>query len=291
MILSQPFPAPHPSASVLKYSFYSGVTVFTILILFLPFGFDQVQGNERYLHAFLFGLATFIVVTLNTFLLPTVFPSLFDERRWTVGKELIMMLWNIVSVTLANAALMHWLYGLSLSPDRIIRIFGITAAVGIFPVTLIVLLKQQALLKKYTGEAIALEKQLKELPVRDNEISDFIILQGDNQDENLSILLSDLRYISSADNYIRINYANNGIIVRKVMRSTLKKAEQMLSQYPAIFRCHRAYIINLAAVDSVSGNAQGYKLHINGSDELIPVSRSLNQQLFSVLQQYRNGSR
>jgi DNA-binding LytR/AlgR family response regulator len=59
--------------------------------------------------------------------------------------------------------------------------------------------------------------------------------------------------------------------------------EEALAPYPQFFRCHRAYIVNLAAVEHVSGNAQGYKLHLKDVAELIPVSRNLNSVLSSKL--------
>jgi DNA-binding LytR/AlgR family response regulator len=43
-----------------------------------------------------------------------------------------------------------------------------------------------------------------------------------------------------------------------------------------IFRCHKSYLINLTQVAHISGNAQGYKLHLQNSTIEIPVSRTLN---------------
>jgi hypothetical protein len=46
---------------------------------------------------------------------------------------------------------------------------------------------------------------------------------------------------------------------------------------PQFYRCHRTCLVNLYRVYKVSGNAQGYKLHVEGVEELSPVSRSLNE--------------
>jgi hypothetical protein len=45
--------------------------------------------------------------------------------------------------------------------------------------------------------------------------------------------------------------------------------------------------VNLPAVEHVSGNAQGYKLHLKNVQELVPVSRNLNAQLTEQLQAAR----
>ena len=54
--------------------------------------------------------------------------------------------------------------------------------------------------------------------------------------------------------------------------------EDALVDNDIFFRCHRAYIINLDKVEQVEGNAQGYKLKVRGTEERVPVSRSLNKE-------------
>jgi DNA-binding LytR/AlgR family response regulator len=48
---------------------------------------------------------------------------------------------------------------------------------------------------------------------------------------------------------------------------------------PKLFRCHRSFIVNLAQVKSVSGNAQGYRLHFSDPSITIPVSRTAGKEL------------
>jgi DNA-binding LytR/AlgR family response regulator len=62
-----------------------------------------------------------------------------------------------------------------------------------------------------------------------------------------------------------------------LLRSTLKKMEEQLTGHEDFFRCHRMYIVNLAQVTEVSGNAQGLRLHLAGLKEPVPVSRSLTE--------------
>lgn len=61
-----------------------------------------------------------------------------------------------------------------------------------------------------------------------------------------------------------------------MLRSTLRRMEDALASWPQFFRCHRTYLVNLDKVAHVSGNAQGYRLHLEGLDDTIPVSRNLN---------------
>jgi DNA-binding LytR/AlgR family response regulator len=285
MILNQPFPSNQEFSRIIRFTFYSGCVVFLILILFQPFGFDKTPFNHLFRNAFFFGLATFITATANAVLLPIIFPRFFDEQKWTVGRELTIMLWQVILISFANLLLFKWLYNDNISAAMMINVLGITAAVGIFPISLVIFLKQYALLKKYGSSAARLDQQIHEQagPRLSAPKSIIINIPGDNQHESASFYLEDFRFISSADNYIKVHFIEKGNLSIKVLRSTLKKSGERLESYEQIFRCHRTFIVNLAAVDRVTGNAQGYKLRLNGVDELVPVSRNLNSELTARL--------
>src|SRR4051812_19721884 len=280
MILNQPFPSNRDLSRIVRFTLYSGCVVFLILILFQPFGFHRTPSNYLFRNAFFFGLATFLTATANAILLPLIFPRFFEEQRWTVSRELTIMLWQVMSISFANLLLFKWLYHEKISGETMVKVLGITAAVGIFPISLVIFLKQYALLKKYGSGAAQLDQQIHQQAVQEFQTNSTIInIPGDNQHESASFYLDDFRFISSADNYINVHFIQKGNLSNRVLRSTLKKSGERLDQYEQVFRCHRTFIVNLAAVDQVTGNAQGYKLRLKGVDELIPVSRSLNNEL------------
>ena len=156
MFLTQPFPAYIPSLYLVRTTFFAGTVVFLILALFRPFNIDAPANHFTLFHAALYGMITFGVAAANAFVLPMLFPKLFKEESWTTGKELLMMLWQVVTICFANVLLTHYLYRLPVTLGNTFHFLGITAAVGIFPITLIVLLKQQALYKKYAAGAAVL---------------------------------------------------------------------------------------------------------------------------------------
>lgn len=86
-------------------------------------------------------------------------------------------------------------------------------------------------------------------------------------------------YAESADNYVKVFYTGG----QQLIRSTLKQLEDSFRGNERIFRCHRTYLVNLDRVIHISGNAQGYKLHLEGVVQTIPVSRSLNGQIASLV--------
>ena len=62
-----------------------------------------------------------------------------------------------------------------------------------------------------------------------------------------------------------------------MIRNTLKEIEKQISDTTSLFKCHRAFIINLAHIEKVSGNSQGYSLRIKYLDREIPVARNYSK--------------
>jgi len=71
--------------------------------------------------------------------------------------------------------------------------------------------------------------------------------------------------------YIREGHA----VQKKLKRISISDLETQLSGIPSVIRTHRSYLINLRHIHRISGNAQGYKLELNGVDEAVAVSRKM----------------
>ncbi len=279
-ILKQPFPAYQPSWNILKSTGYAGTCVFAVLFLLKPFGLDTLSTQQLFWNALSFGLVTFVLASFNAMVLPFLFPRMFEEKGWTAGKEMLMMLWQLTAITAGNIILAHFLYHAILSLRSALAYLWITLVVGIFPIGLTILLKQKMFLKRYVDEAEKIDEQLNDHDTdsvhRGDRAPQSVTFYSENGKEYFTVGIADIRYITSADNYIRIHYMGKGIYNPRLLRGSLRKAEETLAGIPVFFRCHRTCIVNLTAVTHVSGNAQGYKLHLSGTDDIIPVSRNLN---------------
>jgi DNA-binding LytR/AlgR family response regulator len=118
-------------------------------------------------------------------------------------------------------------------------------------------------------------------------LTERILFVSENQHESLELSPRQIDYISSQDNYIEIVWQAEDKLNRKLLRGTLTKAEETVETYPFLFRCHRAYIVNLEKVINIEGNAQGYRLQLRNNPEVIPVSRSKGRQTQELLQRMR----
>jgi DNA-binding LytR/AlgR family response regulator len=102
-----------------------------------------------------------------------------------------------------------------------------------------------------------------------------IVLRSDNDRETLEVDPEDILFIESEGNYVEVTFiGENNDIERALLRSSLKRVVKQLRGFPFLFKCHRSYIVNVKRIKRTNGNAQGYKLHLEGADKEIPVSRS-----------------
>ncbi|MEI6947399.1 LytTR family DNA-binding domain-containing protein [Paraflavisolibacter sp. H34] len=287
MILQQPFPLTLPAARW-RFPLIAGFIVFLIIYLYRPFELSTVKTPYFFLHALCYGLGTFATAALNAYLLPVVFPRWFVEERWTLGRELLLMAWQVFSISFTNMAITYLLYRGNMSFLTIFDFLYDTTVVGLFPVTIIVLIKYILLLRRNQTDALVMDLDLKDAPPVAAQEGTFVTLTGDNQNDVLKVPVDSIYFISSADNYIKVFFEVHDRLASKVLRGTLKKAKEALDDYPQFFRCHRSYLVNLKRVERVSGNAQGLKLHLQHAEETVPVSRNLNDALRFHLQQQKS---
>lgn len=88
---------------------------------------------------------------------------------------------------------------------------------------------------------------------------------------DFDLLLDQFLFAKAEGNYLEI-YLNIESQHKLLIRMTLKDFESLLKPYPHIVKTHRSYIINCHQIKKVTGNAQGYLVHIQR--HVIPVSRN-----------------
>ena len=278
--LLQPYPFSDNISRKLAVCGGIGVFIALFLIFFKPFGFNELPVDQQWEHSFLFGAVTFVISSFFQVVLPKIFPSVFKEEGWRSWKEIAYLLITTLVVGAANYGAILYLYPRNTSLQGLLKAELITLQVGVFPICFVVFMKQLMLYRRFAADAqkatadIYAEEETKTLL---ESIPQKIHLRGDNQKEELTLFPDKLFFVSSADNYVRVQFQEDGIQKSVLLRSTLKKIEEQLAACPGIFRCHRMYLVNLAHVHSVSGNAQGLKLHLPGLKETVPVSRSLTE--------------
>lgn len=262
-------------------SFLFGLFVFLFLFVFQPFGLNSYPQGVLKL-SLGYGLTTFVAMAILNIAVFSLLPHYFNEERWTVGKELTWSIINIAVIGLANVLFTGFAGIFDVSFANLLRYEFYTLVVGVFPVGINILIREARLKKKYETKSEAinteLEEHKKEYTV--TTISEHLLtIPSDNINESLELKLVEFYYIRSSDNYIEVYYIKNGKGEKKLLRNSLKKVDELFQSHTQLFRCHKSYIVNLDKVACVSGNAQGYKLHLSDVDDIIPVSRQYNEKI------------
>jgi DNA-binding LytR/AlgR family response regulator len=280
-IFKQPFPFHNSFRKKVTNALLTGFIVVIFLRVFSPFGFGEAPVNNLTLFAIGYGLVTiFIVIVVAIFEL--IFPKIFREEKWTVGKNIILYVIIIFLIGTANLFYTSVVTGLPVKQETFFAFQFITLSVTIIVVSALTMLRYFRSLKFYKKEAVNLEnefKQIKTLP--DHNI---LNIHSENQKENLQLDLKDLFYIEAADNYSKVVFRKNGKINSTLIRSSLKRIAEQFNQ-PELFRCHRTFIVQLRNVEKVSGNSQGYRLYFKDLNESVPVSRRSGIDLHQRIEQ------
>lgn len=284
-ILKQPAPINHSWKSKIRMALFFGAFVFLFLFIFKPFGFNLMPWNRIVWIAVAYGSITFACVFMCSTFIPKLAPGFFREETWTTGKEILIASIVLVIVGLANYLVSPLFVHTKLTVRDAFWFQGITLAVGFLPIAFLILLRQNRLLNTFRENAKLLEKKLQEKNELQLKIEkekktepEIITIEGDYQNERIVVAADQLYMVQSANNYIKVYFEQKGKVAYSIIRLTLKKAEDILSVNGMFFRCHRTCIINLDKIKHVEGNAQGYKVTMEGIEEMIPISRNFSAE-------------
>ncbi len=243
-----------------RFILWVSLGMIAFLLLFQPI---SVEGLPTKQILYLFGgfvISTFMMLSLNLLVLPSVIPAMFTGKRWNVLKEI---LWNIwLAVTLAGADLLVYYKVMDTRELEFFEI-GRILLIGCIPVTVLIIVNQDRFFRTYIKNA---QEHIRSLVDKKTVLETLIHFESDYKKDKLSILPDSLIMIKAADNYINVFYNSKEGIKNQLIRSSISKACETVEPFDFIFRCHRAFIININHVKEIDGNAQGYKLYFDGID-------------------------
>jgi len=274
-ILNQPYPFPErENLRVFVHCLLEGFFIGMFLIVFQPFGTEQWYHPYKNLFLWGYGLMTTLGgITLRLGIVK-LFPNYYNEREWTVGREILMILTILILISSYNYLYSNWMFGWKFSFENFLWMFLAVCIIGVFPVTIGVLLNYIYKLKKYS-QPIVVQHHAVESP-KEAAANSAIKFIAENEKDTFEVETETLLFIESSDNYSTIHYIKDGRILKEMIRGSLSRMESFIDS-PNIVRCHRSYIVNLEKVEKVSGNAQGYKLHLIQPELLVPVARKYSE--------------
>jgi len=264
------------------------VAVFLFNYIIEPFSYNFDEHRFSFLvTSLLNGLLVGIVIVAFLILLKFTTTALFREEKWTVGKEILLWFSLLLIIGLANFFLRELIYE---NPNNfsfryLITEIANTYIIGSLFVVVGIMANYIHLLRSSTEKSIKWNQLIESQSHFQSDETSITITSPSPQD-TLSFQSSDFLYAKSDGNYVEFMIRkDNGTVSREIARNTLTNIDEQFSNYKNILKVHRSYIVNLQHVQSVSGNAQGYKLTLNHTDIPVPVSRTFINVLDGVLQQ------
>jgi hypothetical protein len=193
-------------------------------------------------------------------------------KKFNVWKTFLWNFWIIVNIGVVNCVGVAFLYKVNVTVELLVRFQMYTLIPGMIISGIIILIYHNYKLRN----RLDLIKEAKQIVKVDNA-KELGFLYG--------LRLENIVFITSADNYIDICFEDNDTLRHKLVRTTMDNTEKDIGKNSYVMRCHRSFIVNLRYVDSIKGNAAGYRLKVSKVQEVIPVSRTYMHNVLKFFKQ------
>jgi DNA-binding LytR/AlgR family response regulator len=255
--------------------------VFLFVLFFQPFQLEVIDFNNRLL--VISGLGGIVFAFM--FLIRVLFPWLNGNNDPDLSESFIPTRLNgLIIMALSSVAFVfyiHYVGSVNISFYIVFKILIICLAppvvLGIYD--LLRDLKQQ-------NDVLVVEKKIIQKQIEKYEedlLNKSIEFISENTSENFSLLIGEVVFIKSADNYVEIVYKEDNTFKKKLIRNTLRNVELQIRPYTNFIRCHRICIVNIHFIERLQRNGSNHWLTIKGYNEQLPVSRQYLLKLQEAL--------
>ncbi len=265
-ILKESYPFNDDFKQNTRIIFAISLILFVLFFIFRPFDINMLDSQEKF---FLIGgliVVIFLGLSINLLLIPAFLSNMHLFRKWTVLKEIFWNIWIIFTIATGYFIYFKIIGHFSFSFYILVKVLILSA----IPVSILIPYNRNRLLRLHLQSALELNRHLNE---KANPLPKIIHLRSDYDKDDLSVEADELLYIRSANNYIEVFWQDRKGIHSQMVRCTLKCAEEASSIYPYIFKCHRAFLVNIHQIRHLEGNSQGYVLYVGEDQHKVSVSR------------------
>ena len=245
--------------------------IFLFILFFQPFPIDSFEFNNRLLIVAGLGAIVFFILVIISIIFTLVITENDVKNREV---DLPQYLSGFIIMIITSIAFEFYLHYIGLVTLTLFITLKVVVICMIPPIILGLNdlfneLKQQ-------NELLVIEKKIIQQHVEkyeDDILNRSIEFVSEKISENFSLLIAEVAYIRSADNYVEIVYKEGEIYKKKLIRNTLKNIESQINQYSNFIRIHRICIVNRHYIEKLHKSNDSHWLTIKGFDEHLPVSR------------------
>ncbi|MBL4788530.1 MAG: LytTR family transcriptional regulator [Kordiimonadaceae bacterium] len=273
---SKPFPPPRPSLIASGVILITGVLITAGLLFFA--GSLTGKGTQQLM--LLFGISatgTALIVRNGA---SHLFPTLLAEQRWTIGREIVFEIIYLQIIAASLALVAVFFNSTDLTASTYALFAGGTSLLGALPIMLKVMITENSLLKRNLQDMAAMLPPA-QIPATGPtpKPAKRITLQA-LTNQHLDMFEHELLYISAHQNYCEVTFLKDGSPTTELIRQNISALADQLKG-TSLVRCHRSAVVNTGHVITVSGNAQGYQLHLQHGTA--PLSRGFAKTVLPLL--------
>ena len=218
----------------------------------------------------------------------------YKEQHWTLGKYVLDLLLLFFLIAVGLWLYISWLSGIGMNGSLVLLVCTWVMILAPFPLVFCLIWNRNMVLARYLKEAAEINSFLPRKmsaegggssPEKKEGDTGKLVFSGGTKDV-LEVSDCVSLYAEAEGNYVRVVFAaaGDGKPVRKLLRITMKQAEETVARCPLIIRCRRAFLVNVQKVVEVYGNSQGCRLRLGGCREEVPVSRACVKQVKALIE-------
>jgi hypothetical protein len=257
------------------------IAVFLFILFFEPFSIERFAFENKLLFVAGFGIILFLFLLITQI----VFQKLFTQDEDEISENLFLR--TMYNFTLLASTVLAFVFYIRYVGQDEISFYTVLKVIIICFIAPIVLYMQnmarsdRVKYRKLLHESRSMQNKLKQFS--ENYSNKYIELISENDSDNFQVLVSEIVFLKSADNYVEVGYKENDEIKKRLVRNTLKKIEQQLKEYNNFIRTHRTSIVNIQFVEKLNKNFNTYWLSLSETKEIIPVARQYLMVLKDLL--------
>lgn len=245
--------------------------IFLFILFFQPFPLGEFDFNNRLLFvAGLAGIVFFLMVTIRLIIPiwhnePEVEHEKMEWPLYLTG----FLIWSLTSV--AYAFYLRYVGGVEISFHLMFKAVLICLAPAVILHIKDMIFELHRKNNALAGEISHLRQKIK--LYSDDHLTSTISFASESGSELLELVLAEVVFIRSADNYIEVAYREGDAFKKHLLRNTLKNIEFQLKPHPFFVRIHRTCIVNMHYAHRLERKNTSYWLALKEHEEKLPISR------------------
>lgn len=251
------------------------IFLMTIIFNYLFKPFDINISEHRFDFFWICSIHAFVSIIVFLVIVSAIKLNSRIDESWNILREILFLALLLLLIGVGQFLIRDLIYDNpnNWSLQYFIEEIRNTFLIGMLFTLIIVPLNFNRLNNLNFKKANAIKYKINQQPISIKPSVVFIETQV--KEEAFQLEVSNFQFAKADGNYLEIHLNKEGKAEKLFKRISIKILYSKLSSFPFIIKTHRSYLVNTYKVENVTGNAQGYKIKIQGHSGVIPVSRKM----------------